>query len=210
MSNPLPIPAPIELIILSIWTSRKEGERTRVREVYGMCKGKSFLSNKANLYFWIQVSHNMIITPASTLYVSHSLRELKKHGGAEGGMICVSRKLKDSAEERWRRRETGLERATAASLVSGCWLSQPVIPDPEPAANHWSVRPAHPSTCQDSWLTAGHRNLALLQLVQDQCFQGQVWQMQTVFTSWQTTKQASSLEQGKQKALVHMILVYAT
>lgn len=74
MSNPLPIPAPIELIILSIWTNEREKERgtTRVRQMYSVCKGNSFPSNKANPYFWIQVSHNMIITPASELNVSHS------------------------------------------------------------------------------------------------------------------------------------------
>lgn len=96
MSNPLPIPAPMELIILSIWTNGRERERTRVSEMYSMCEGKSFPSNKANPYFWIQVSHNMIIMPASALNVSHSPCEFKKHGGAEGE--------KDVLEQRWRKK----------------------------------------------------------------------------------------------------------
>lgn len=61
---------------------------------------KPFPSNKANPYFWIQVSHNMIITPASALNVSHSPCELKKHGGGEGGKKrCVRAEMKE--EEDW-------------------------------------------------------------------------------------------------------------
>lgn len=55
------------------------------------------------------------------------------------------------------------------SLAAGCQL---VIPDPGPAANHWTMQPAHPSTCQDRWLTTGQRKLALLGLVRDQCLKG--------------------------------------
>lgn len=96
MSSPLLIPAPIELIILSIWTNGRE--REVIRETYSVCKGKSFPSNKANPCFWIQVSQNMIITPAGTLNVSHSHLRIEKPWRSGGWIRCVSRKHKDRAE----------------------------------------------------------------------------------------------------------------
>lgn len=68
----------------------RERERTRVRERYS----KSFPSNKVKPYFWIQVSHNMIITPASAPNVSHSPCELKNHGRAEGEKDVLAGNLK--------------------------------------------------------------------------------------------------------------------
>lgn len=74
-----------------------------------------------------------------------------------------------------------------------------LIPDPGPAANHWSMWPEHPSTHHDRWPSTGQRRLALLPLVQVQRCKSQVWQIKQVCTSCQSMKY---LEQDKKALLV--------
>lgn len=77
------------------------------------------------------------------------------------GKKCVRAEMKE--EEDW-----------VGGSCSG-FISVWLLADPGPAANHWTMRPAHPSTCQDRWLTTGQRKLALLWLVLTSVSKGQLW-----------------------------------
>lgn len=133
--------------------------------MYSICAKEShFTSNEANPNFWIPVSHNMIITLASALNVSHSPGKRKKtRRSRRGKRECLRAEMKGTGT-------TGLEGAAVASLVSGCWLS--------------SSHPRNLDLLLTTELCDPHihlsgplahhrmRKLASLRLVPDQCSEG--------------------------------------